>query len=84
MHGDLIDLPSIIYHHILHVLHMSGKKIGLPYAYLIRRLVIGLGITITDRVFKRVPRPIGQVTLAQSRSYISSSSKSSNNLSLPS
>lgn len=62
---------------------MSGKKIGLPFVCLIQRLVIGLLVTFTDRIFERVPWPIGQDTLSQSRSHVLGSFQSIDDPSLP-
>lgn len=43
---------------------------GLPYACLIYRLVIALGVSFPKGVPRRVSRPIGHATIAQSRSIL--------------
>lgn len=72
-HGDSVYLPSFICHHMLRIFYITSKKIGLPYACLIRRLVPELGgFSLTG--LQRVYQFISHTTISQSRSSISSSS----------
>lgn len=56
----------MIVHRILEMFHLSHKARGLPYACLIP----GFGVSFLNEVHKRVPLPIGQLSIAQSRLHI--------------
>lgn len=50
LHGDSKDLPTFIWHQIVHTFHMICTRIGLPYVSLIYRLVMGLPARFLDRI----------------------------------
>lgn len=70
LHGDSINLPKFICHHILRTFRVPGHMIGLFYACLIHHLVISMGVTFLDGVSRCISWPIGQVTISQSRSHV--------------
>lgn len=74
LHGDSIDLPTFICHHILRAFRVLGHRIGLPYIYLIHCLVTSLRTTFPNGVSRWVSYPRGQVTISQSRSHVPLSS----------
>lgn len=74
LHCGSIDLPTFICHHILRAFTVPGHRIGLPYIYLIHRLVTSLRTTFPDGVSRQVSYPRGQVTISQSRSHVPLSS----------
>ncbi|CAA2979693.1 Hypothetical predicted protein [Olea europaea subsp. europaea] len=51
----------MIVHRILEMFRLSHKARGLPYACLIP----GFGVSFLNEVHKRVPLPIGQLSIAQ-------------------
>lgn len=73
LHDDSVDFLSIICQHILRVFRVLRHRIGLPYACLIHHLVTFLGVTFSNGLSGHVCRPIGHVTISQSRSHVTSS-----------
>lgn len=64
LHGDSIDLPTFICHHILHTFKIPAHRIGHVFACLIHHLMTSLGPLFPDGVFRRAFHPIGHITFS--------------------
>lgn len=65
LHGDSIDLPTFICHHIVHIFRVLGHRISFPFTWFINHQVTSLGVTLPNGALGRNSQAIGYTTISQ-------------------